>query len=120
MTNHISIIHSCAGSVSLKASLALAAALTCVPAAAQSPSLATTSENTFGISSSNYKYDEPGYMKLKATKLGLDFSSTYAPGARWPNTSDAWFYKAQLSYSSGKADYTSPISGNLKGTPNSF
>jgi len=56
-------------------------------------------------------------MKLKATKLGLDFSSTYAPGAKWPNMSDAWFYKAQLSYYSGKADYTSPISGNLNNTP---
>jgi len=97
--------------------MALAAALACLPAAAQSPSLATSSENTFGISATNYKYDEPGYMTLKATKLGLDFSSTYAPGAKWPNTSNAWFYNAQLSYSSGKADYTSPISGNLNNTP---
>jgi len=97
--------------------LALAAALACVSAAAQTPSLATSSENSFGISASNFKYDEPGYMTLKAAKLGLDFSSTYAPGAKWPNTSDAWFYKAQLSYSSGKADYSSPISGNLNNTP---
>ena len=117
MTNHILISHFRAASVSLKTTLAIVAALACLPSAAQSPSLATASENTFGISASNYKYDEPGYMTLKATKLGLDFSSTYAPGAKWPNTSDAWFYKAQLSYSSGKADYTSPISGNLNNTP---
>jgi hypothetical protein len=118
MTNHISIIHSWSSSVYLKTSLAYAIALGCVSAAAQYPSLGTSSENTFGISASNYKYDEPGYMTLKATKLGLDFSSTYAPGAKWPhNSSDAWFYKAQLSYASGKADYTSPISGNLNNTP---
>jgi hypothetical protein len=118
MTKPSSIIHSLAASVSLKASWALAAALACVPAAAQTTGLATASENTFGISASNHKYDEPGYMTLKATKLGLDFSSTYAPGAKWPyNASDAWFYKAQLSYASGKADYTSPISGNLNNTP---
>jgi hypothetical protein len=117
MTNHISISLLRAALVSLNSSLVFAAALACLPAVAQSPSLATSSENTFSISASNYKYDEPGYMTLKATKLGLDFSSTYAPGAKWPNTSDAWFYKAQLSYSSGKADYTSPISGNLNNTP---
>ena len=40
----------------------------CLPAAAQNNSLTTTSENTFGVSASNYKYDEPGYMSLKATK----------------------------------------------------
>jgi len=118
MTNHGSISHSRAALVSLKTSMALAAALACLPAAAQTPSLATSSENTLGISASNYKYDEPGFMTLKATKLGLDFSSTYVPGAKWPhNASDAWFYKAQLSYASGKADYTSPISGNLNNTP---
>jgi hypothetical protein len=120
MTNQFSINHSWTASVSLITSLASAAALACVSAAAQTPSLATASESTFGISASNYKYDEPGYMTLKATKLGLDFSSTYAPGAKWPNTSDAWFYKAQLSYSSGKADYTSPISGNLNNTPHRY
>jgi len=118
MTNYVSINHSKVASASLKTSLALAAALACLSVAAQIPSLATSSENTFGISASNYKYDEPGYMTLKATKLGLDLSSTYAPGAKWPhNASDAWFYKAQLSYASGKADYTSPISGNLNNTP---
>jgi len=114
MTNPSSINHS----LLVRALLALAAALACVPAAAQPSSLTTATENNFGISASKYKYDEPGYMTLKATKLGVDLSSTYAPGAKWPNNaSDAWFYKAQLSYFSGNTDYTSPISGNIKNTP---
>jgi hypothetical protein len=113
MTNYRSIINSLSFQVSFACLISLASS----PATGQTPSLTTPSENTFGIFTSNYKYDEPGYMKLKATMLGLDFSSTYAPGAIWPNTSDAWFYKAQLSYSSGKADYSSPISGNLSNTP---
>lgn len=92
----------------------------CLPADAQNDSLATTSENTFGVSASNHKYDEPGYMTLKAIKFGFDFSSTYAPGSKWPNTSDAWFYTAQLSYFAGSADYTGPISGNLNRTPHWF
>jgi len=117
MTKRTSTIYSWATTVAFNISLALATALIFSAAASQAPSLATASENTFGISASNYKYDEPGYMTLKATKLGLDFSNTYAPGAKWPKTYDAWFYKAQLSYSSGKADYNSPISGNLNNTP---
>jgi hypothetical protein len=97
-----------------------ACALASVPALAQNASLATASESSFGLSAFNYKYDEPGYMTLKANRVGLNYSTTYAPGAKWPNAANAWFYKAELSYSNGKADYTSPISGNLKGTPNSF
>ncbi len=89
-------------------------------ASAQTTGLTTISENTFGVSASNYKYDEPGYMTLKATKFGFDISSTYAPGSKWPNKSDAWFYTTQLSYFAGSADYTSPISGNLNKTPHWF
>ena len=89
-------------------------------AMAQTISLSTASENTFGISASSYKYNEPGFMKLNATKLGLDFSTTYAPGAKWPNKPDSLFYKAELSYFSGNADYTSPISGTISNTPHWF
>ena len=92
----------------------------CLPASSQSTSLATASENTFGISAAKYKYDEPGYMTLKATKIGFDFSSTYAPRSKWPNAADSWFYKAQISYLAGSADYTSTISGDLRKTPHSF
>jgi hypothetical protein len=95
-------------------------ALTCFSAIAQNGSLNTASESTVGLSALNYKYDEPGYMMLKANRVGLNYSATYAPGAKWPNSANSWFYKAELAYSNGKADYTSPISGNLKDTANMF
>ena len=94
--------------------------LICLPALAQTSSLHTVSESTLGISAFRYKYDEPGYMTLKANRLGLNYSVTYAAGTKWPNAANAWIYKAELAYSNGKADYTSPISGNLKDTPNMF
>ncbi len=92
-------------------------ALVSLPAFAQNPSLATASESALGLSAFNYKYDEPGYMTLKANRWGLNYSATYALGSNWPNAANSWFYKAELAYSNGKADYTSPISGNLKDTP---
>ena len=90
------------------------------PALSQNTSLVTASESALGLSAFNYKYDEPGYMSLKANRVGLNYSATYASGTKWPNAANAWFYKAELAYSNGKADYTSPISGNLKDTPNMF
>jgi hypothetical protein len=95
-------------------------ALTCLSAFAQTTSLNTVSESTLGVSAFRYKYDEPGYMTLKANRVGLNYSATYAPGTKWPNAANTWFYKAELAYSNGKADYTSPISGNVKDTPNMF
>lgn len=95
-------------------------ALSSLPAIAQNFSLSTATESTIGISAFNYKYDEPGYMTLKANRVGLYYSFTFAPGTKWPNADNAWFYKAEFGYSNGKADYTSPISGNLKDTPNMF
>lgn len=98
----------------------LASAFVSLQAFAQNTGMATVSESTLGISAFNYKYDEPGYMTLKANRVGLNYSATYALGTKWPNASDAWFYKAELAYSNDKADYTSPISGSLKDTPNMF
>ena len=84
---------------------------------AQTSDLATKSENSYALSLSNYKYDEPGYMTLKAQKIGLAYSGTHAFGATWPNPNQAWFLRTDLSYSSGGADYQSPISGNISNTP---
>jgi hypothetical protein len=95
-------------------------ALVSLPAFAQNTSLATASESTLGLSTSNYKYDEPGYMTLKANRVGLNYSATYATGTKWPNAANSWFFKAELAYSKAKADYNSPISGSLKDTPNMF
>ena len=87
-------------------------------ASAQTTDLTTRTENSYALSLSNYKYDEPGYMTLKAQKIGLDYSGTYAFGAAWPNPNASWFLGTDLSYSAGSADYQSPISGNLSNTPN--
>jgi hypothetical protein len=87
---------------------------------AQNVSLATASESTLGFTAFNYKYDEPGYMALKANRVGLNYSATYAPGAKWPNAASDWFYKAELAYSNGKSDYSSTISGKISNTPHWF
>ncbi len=110
--NHTSLKGFCA--------FVFAYALVSLPAVAQNPSLATASESAVGLSTFNYKYDEPGYMTIKSNRVGLNYSATYAPSSKWPFAANAWFYKAELAYSNGNADYTSPISGNLKGTPNMF
>ena len=94
--------------------------LTSFSAIAQNGTLTTASESTLGLSAFNYKYDEPGYMTLKANRVGLNYSVTFAPGSKWPNDANSWFYKAELAYSNGKAGYTSPISGSLNDTPNMF
>lgn len=90
-----------------------------VPSAfAQNAELATKSEKTVGFTLSSYKYDEPSYMTLKANKVGIDFSGTYALGSQWPNPQHGWFVKGELQTLSGKADYESPISGSIGNTPN--
>lgn len=98
--------------------LVSAYALTGLSAIAQNGSLTTASESTLGLSAFHYKYVEPGYMTLKANRVGLNYSITYSPGTKWPNAANALFYKGELAYSNSKADYTSPISGNIKDTPN--
>lgn len=90
-----------------------------VPSAfAQNADLATKSEKTVGFTLSSYKYDEPSYMTLKANKVGIDFSGTYALGSQWPNPQHGWFVKGELQTLSGKADYESPFSGSISNTPN--
>lgn len=99
-------------------SLILVGIFLCISSAtAQTPDLATKSENSYVLSLSKYKYDEPGYMTLKAQKIGLAYSGTYAFGTAWPNPNATWFLRTDLSYSSGGADYKSPISGNISNTP---
>lgn len=90
-----------------------------VPSAfAQTAELATKSEKTVGLTLAGYKYDEPSYMTLKANKVGIDFSATYAFGSQWPNPQQSWFVKGEFQTLSGKADYQSPLSGAISNTPN--
>jgi hypothetical protein len=85
---------------------------------AQNAEVATKSEKTVGLTLASYKYDEPGYMKLGANKVGIDFSGTYAFGSQWPNPQQNWFVKGEFQTLSGKADYQSPFSGAISNTPN--
>jgi hypothetical protein len=90
-----------------------------VPSAfAQNSELATKSEKSLGLTIAIYKYDEPSYMTLKAKKVGIDFSGTYALGTLWPNPQQGWFVKGEFQTLSGKADYQSPFSGAISNTPN--
>jgi hypothetical protein len=84
---------------------------------AQSAELATKSEKTVGLTLASYKYEEPSYMTLKANKVGIDFSGTYALGSQWPNPQQSWFVKGEFQTLSGKADYQSPFSGAISNTP---
>lgn len=82
------------------------------------PGLATVTESAVGVSLIGYEYDEPGVMTLKARKLGIDYSGTYALTSQWPNVSQGWFVRGEVQYAVGDADYSSPVSGNLNGTEN--
>ena len=96
---------------------AFACCLTALPALAQSTDLATKTGNELGVSVSGYKYTEPGNMSIKATKIGFDYSGTYAIGSEWPNHSNGWFVRGDLRYATGKGDYSSGVSGTLNNMP---
>ena len=92
---------------------ALACCLTALPALAQAADLATKTGNELGVTASSYKYNEPGNMSIKATKVGFDYTGTYAIDSEWPNHSKGWFVRADLRYATGKGDYSSGFSGTL-------
>lgn len=85
---------------------------------AQPSGLETRSGNSLGVLLSSYKYDEPTYMTLKAQKVGLDISSTYAFGSQWPNPEHGWFVRGEFQALNGPADYQSALSGSIQNTPN--
>lgn len=84
---------------------------------AQNKELATQTGNEFGVILSNYRYTEPGVMNLKATKIGFEYSGTYAIDPEWPNQNKGWFLRTELRYLTGKADYESASSGSLNDAP---
>ena len=76
------------------------------PAAAQPSGLGTQAGEEVGLSLSSYTYDEPGYMDLKATKLGVDYAITRTYAGAWPNTGEASFLTGELRFATGQASYT--------------
>lgn len=99
---------------------AVAACLTALPGLAHSADLATKSGNEVGVTFSTYKYTEPGVLTLKANKIGFEYSGTYAIGSEWPNRSNGWFVRGDLRFATGKADYSSPLSGTLNNLPDRY
>ena len=86
-------------------SLALGA-LMAPHAQAQTRGLGTQAGEEVGLSASNYTYDEPGVMDLKATKLGVDYSITQTYKGTWPNQGDTTFVTGELRYANGDTRYS--------------
>lgn len=80
--------------------------------------LCTQSGQSLGISLSDYSYQETGIMSLKSKKAGGVYAATYALDGDHACTRQGWSVSGQFRFVSGKADYTSPISGTLNDTPN--
>ena len=107
------------GIIKLMRFTAFACFLTALSTLAQSAELATKTGNEIGVTVSGYKYTEtePSNISIKAAKVGFDYSGTYAIGSEWPKRSDGWFVRGDLRYATGKADYSSSISGTLNNRP---
>ncbi len=87
-------------------------------AMAEIADLCTQSGQSLGISVSDYTYQETGVMSLKSNKAGVVYTATYALDGMHACTRRGWFVSGQFRFASGKADYTSPLSGTLNDTPN--
>ena len=85
-------------------------ALTAPLAQAQTRGLGTQAGEEVGVSVSTYTYDEPGYMDLKATKLGVDYSITQTFKGSWPNQGHTSFFTGELRFANGDARYSN-VSG---------
>lgn len=79
--------------------------------------LAIRTGQEIGVTVSSYKYDEPSIMSIKANKIGIDYTGTYALRPDWPERSSGWFLRGDLRYASGKGDYDSPTSGSINDRP---
>lgn len=80
--------------------------------------LCTQSGQSIGVGLSDYTYEEPKVMSLKAEKISLIYSYIHALNGNATCTPDGWFAGGQVQFSAGNADYQSPISGSLNNTPN--
>ncbi len=87
------------------------------PALAQNSALATKTGSEVGLTVAAYKYTEPDLMSLKATKVKFDYAGNYAMGSDWPNQNKGWFLRWEAQFSTGKADYSSSVSGTQNNLP---
>lgn len=101
----------------LKTMTFAALACTALPALAQNAGLTTRTGNEVGVTVSDYKYTEPGIMAIKATKIGFEYSGTYALDSEWPNQSKGWFVRGDVRYATGKGNYSSGLSGTINDRP---
>ena len=92
----------------------LLGALFVTPALAQTQGLSTQPGEEVGISISNYTYEEPGYMDLKAVKLGVEYSITRTFSGAWPRKDETSFFTGEFRFATGDPKYT-----NISGTTGS-
>ena len=96
---------------------ASACCLAAPTALAQNANLQTKTGNDVAVTVSGYKYNEPGVMQIKATKIGFDYTGTYAIGTEFPNRNNGWYVRGDARYATGKGDYSSGISGSINDRP---
>jgi hypothetical protein len=77
-----------------------------VIALAQGVGLGTRAGQEIGGSINSYTYDEPGYMDLKAVKVGVDYAMTRTFPGTWPRNSETSFFTGELRFANGDAKYT--------------
>lgn len=77
----------------------------------------TRPADEIGVSVMNYRYDEPGFMDLAATKLGLHYTATRTFAGNWPDVNDVLFVRGEFSVLTGAARYTNSSGTTGKGLP---
>lgn len=75
---------------------------------AVSDTLKTRTEKELGLSYSSYQYEEPNFMSLKGSKLGLDFRGVDV----LPN---GQYLRLDMRYALGQVDYASVSTGSSTG-----
>lgn len=97
---------------------ALLTSISSVVAAADTFKICTKSDQRLGVGFSSYTYEESEIMSLEAKKVSIHYTLTHAFDQINSCEYGGWFIQSQFDYANGKADYQSPISGNINDTPN--
>jgi len=74
----------------------------------------STSSSEIGLTASYYRYEEPNFMNIKATNIGLDYIGTLA-------LNDNWFIRGDFIFTaSGGTRYSSNGTGTMDNFPNCY